>query len=176
MSALAIVFICIASLLIILIVLYFQYNNREIALRKESEAQRGKIEAVRDQMFKVLQEKADVASDYREAFGKIFPDIIAGRYAHDRNDMMKWIQEANPNFDTSLYKDLMIAIEAQRAQFMNVQARMLDIINQRATLIESYPSCWFVKNKQDIPYEVISSAATKTVMGSGIDDFTIRMR
>lgn len=70
----------------------------------------------------------------------------------------------------------MIAIEAHRAQFMNVQTRMLDIINQRATLIESYPFCWFVKNKQDIPYEVISSTATKNVIGSGIDDFTISMR
>ena len=176
MSALAIIFICIAGLLIILLVLYFSYNNREIALRKESEAQRGKIEAVRDQMFKVLQEKANVASDYREAFGKIFPDIISGRYAHDSNDMMKWVQEANPNFDTSLYNDLMIAIEAQRSQFMNAQTRMLDIINQRATLIESYPSCWFVKNKKDIPYEVISSTSTKNVMVSGIDDFTINMR
>lgn len=176
MSALAIVFICIAGLLIILTVLYFNYNNREIALRKESEAQRGKIEAVRDQMFKALQEKANVAADYREAFGKIFPDIISGRYSHDRSDMMKWIQEANPYFDTSLYNDLMIAIEAQRVQFMNVQARMLDIINQRATLIESYPSCWFVKNKKDIPFEVISSTATKDGIGSGIDDFTICMR
>lgn len=176
MSALAISFISIAGLLIILIVLYFYYNNKEIALRKESDAQRGKIEAVRDQMFKVLQEKANVASDYRDAFGKIFPDIISGRYSHDRSDMMKWIQEANPYFDTSLYNDLMIAIEAQRAQFMNVQARMLDIINQRSTLIESYPSCWFVKNNQDIPYEVISSTTTKNVMESGIDDFTISMR
>lgn len=176
MSALAITFICIGALLIVLFILYFHYNNREIALRKESDAQRGKIEAVRDQMFKVLQEKASVASDYRDAFAKIFPEIIAGRYSHGGGEMMKWIQEANPNFDTSLYHNLMVAIKAQRAQFMNTQARMLDIINQRATLVESYPSRWFVKNKAAIDYEVIAGNDTKMTMATGIDDFTINLK
>lgn len=176
MTPFALTLICIAGLLTILIVLYFYYNNREIGLRKESEAQRGKIEAVRDQMFKVLQEKAHVASDYREAFGKIYPYIIAGRYSKDHSDIMKWIQEANPDFDTSLYTDLMNAIEAQRTQFMNTQARMLDIINQRATLIESYPSRWFINSKDAIEYEVISATETKNVMVNGVDNFTINMR
>lgn len=176
MSPLAITFICIAGVLIVLFILYFHYNNKEIALRKESDAQRGKVEAVRDQMFKVLQEQAGVAADYRDAFGKIFPDIIGGRYANDSQEMMKWIQEANPNFDTTLYHNLMNAIEAQRAQFMNTQARMLDIINQRAAIIEYYPSRWFIKNKKEIVYEVISANPTKDVMATGVDDFTINLK
>lgn len=176
MSPLAITFVCIGGLLILLFILYFYYNNKEIALRKESEAQRGKVEAVRDQMFKVLQEQAGVAADYRDAFAKIFPEIIAGRYAGDTEAMMKWIQEANPNFDTILYHNLMNSIEAQRAQFMNSQARMLDIINQRGALIEYYPSRWFVRNKREIEYEVITGSSTKSVVSSGIDDFTINLK
>ena len=176
MSPLAITFVCIGGLLILLFVLYFYYNNKEIALRKESDAQRGKVKAVRDQMFKVLQEQADIAADYRDAFAKIFPEIIAGRYSHDNNEMMKWIQEANPNFDTSLYHKVMNAIEVQRELFTSSQSRMLDIINQRATLIEQYPQRWFVKNKDRIEYEVIASRATNDVVESGIDDFTINIR
>lgn len=39
---------------------YFHYNNQEISLRQQSEAQRGKIEGVHDKMWKVLQQKAQV--------------------------------------------------------------------------------------------------------------------
>ena len=176
MSPLAITMICIAGLLIVLFVLYFVYNNKEIALRKESDAQRGTIQAVRDQMFKVLQEKANVSKDYRDAFEEVFPKIIAGRYSNDGNDVMKWIVEANPTFDTSLYQQVMTAIEVQRSLFTTSQKRMLDIINQRAILIESYPSRWFVKNKEKIDYEVISSTDTKGVVSSGVDDFTLTFK
>ena len=164
--------ILILSIFLLLIILYFYYNNREIELRKESEAQRGKIEAVRDRMFKVLQEQAKVSTEYRNAFEKIYPEIIAGRYSHG-GEMMKWIQEANPNFDTSLYGQLMNSMDVQRGSFTTEQARMLDIINQRAALIESYPSKWFIRNKTSINYTVISSSPTKQVMASGIDDFIV---
>ena len=176
MSPLAITFVCIGGLLIVLFILYFYYNNKEIALRKESEAQRGKVKAVRDQMFKVLQEQANVATDYREAFGKIFPEIIGGRYVHDKDNLMKWIQEANPNFDTSLYHKVMNAIEVQRDLFTTTQDRMLDIINQRATLIEQYPQRWFVKNKDKIEYVVIASTSTNDTIDTGIDDFTVTFK
>lgn len=167
--------ICIFTVIFILaifFILYFYYNNREIELRRESEAQRGKIEAVRDRMFKVLQEQAKVSTEYRNAFEKIYPEIIAGRYSHG-GEMMKWIQEANPNFDISLYGQLMNSIDVQRESFTTEQARMLDIINQRAALIESYPSRWFIRNKTAINYSVISSSSTKQVITSGIDDFIL---
>ena len=153
-------------------ILYFYYNNREIALRKEAEAQRGKIEAVRDRMFKVLQEQAKVSSEYKNAFEKIYPEIIGGRYTQG-GEMMKWVQEANPNFDTSLYSQLINSIDLQRGSFAIEQVRMLDIINQRAALIESYPSRWFIRIKSGIPYTVISATATKDMMASGVDNFTL---
>lgn len=173
MSPFAVTMICVGAIVLITVVLYFIYNNKEVALRKESEAQRGKVKAVRDQMFKVLQEKANVSTEYRDAFEKVFPEIMRGRYGKDNNDMMKWIVEANPNFDTSLYHQVMNAVEVQRQLFTSEQARMLDIINQRATLLEQYPSKWFVKNKDKINYTVISSTDTNNVVDSGIDDFTM---
>ncbi len=158
-------------MVIILIAMYFSYNNREIALRKEAEAQRGKIEAVRDRMFQIVREQANVSTEYRNAFNEIYPKIIDGRY-RDGGELMKWIQEANPQFDTSLYKTVSNSIEVQRTAFTNEQKRMLDILNQRETLIESYPSRWFVSNKKPIEYTVISTTDTKNVMATGVDDYT----
>lgn len=171
MSTTLIVILCVVVLVIIWIAMYFSYNNKEIALRKEADAQKGKIETVRDRMFQIIREQANVSNEYREAFNEIYPKIISGRYEHG-GELMKWIQEANPQFDPSLYQTVSNSIEVQRTAFTSTQNRMLDIINQRATLIESYPSRWFIRNKSAIDYTPISTSATKMVMATGIDDYT----
>jgi hypothetical protein len=170
MTPTLLVIIIIAVLVVALVAMYFSYNNKEIALRKEAEAQKGKIESVHDKMWKVIKQKANVTEQYREMFEKVYPDIIAGRYSGEGAMAMKWIQEANPEIDASLYKDVMQAIEIQREHLHTAQTRMLDVIREREALIESYPSRWFISNKSKIEYEVISSTRSKTVMETGLDD------
>ena len=150
--------------------MYFSYNNQEISLRKQAEAQRGKVEGMFDTMWKTISQQAQVSNEYKDAFKEIYPDLIAGRYSQGDGSLMKWIQEANPEFDTSLYKTLMQTIEVQRLQFQKSQERMLDIIREHDTLCETYPGTWFVKNKAPIDYTVISSTKTKLTMETGVDD------
>lgn len=157
-------------LALIVVIMYIKYNNEEVSLRKEAEAQIGKVETVHDTMWKVIKQKAGVTEEYRDTFEKIFPEIISGRYSQDGATSMKWIQESNPEFDTSLYKDLMQAIEVQRMYFNQAQTRMLDIIRQRETLLELIPAKFFISNKTKIDYKIISSTNTKTVVQTGIDD------
>ena len=164
-----IIIVAAVAILLILLIMFFTYNNKEIYLRKEADAQRKKIESTHDKMWKVIKQKAEVSDKYRETFERVYPEIIAGRYS-DGSSAMKWIQEANPNFDTSLYKDLMQAIEIQRTHLHNAQTRMLDVIRERASLIESYPSRWFITNKSEIEYEVISSTKTHNVVETRVDD------
>lgn len=160
----------VAVLALILMGMYVSYNNQEVRLRKEAEAQKGKVESVHDKMWKTIQQKAGVTDEYREAFEKIYPELISGRYSQGDGSAMKWIQESNPDFDTSLYKDLMQAIEVQRAYFDQAQTRMLDIIRQRETLLETIPAKFFISNKSTIDYTVISSTRSKDVMVTGLDD------
>ena len=150
--------------------MYFSYNNQDARLRAQAEAQRGKIEGVHDKMWKTLQQKAQVTNEYKDAFSEIYPALIEGRYSQGDGSMMKWIQEANPNFDTSLYKDLMQSIELNREEFRKTQERMLDIIREHNVLLTSVPSKWFVSNKERIEYTVISSTRSKVVMETGLDD------
>lgn len=149
--------------------MYFSYNNQEFALRKQAEAQRGKVEGTFDAMWKIISQQAQVSEQYKDAFKDIYPDLISGRYK-DNNTFMKWIQESNPNFDTRLYNTLMQTIEVQREQFKKSQERMLDIIREHETLCETYPSKWFISNTTPIEYTVISSTKTKYTMETGIDD------
>ena len=150
--------------------MYFSYNNEEVALRKQAEAQRCKVEGVFDTMWKTISQQAQVSNEYKDAFKEIYPDLIAGRYSQGDGSLMKWIQEANPEFDASLYKHLMQTIEVQRIQFQKSQERMLDLIREHETLCETYPSKWFISNKTPIEYTVISSTKSKMTMETGIDD------
>lgn len=172
MSITVVFIIVLACLAIILLGLYFHYNNREVTLRKAADAQNKNIAGIHDAMWKIIKEKAGVAENYRATFEKVYPELINGRYASDGSSM-KWIQESNPDFDTSLYKDLMLAIEAQRIYFQKAQQRMLDIIRERETLINAMPAKFFITNKKTIEYIVIASDKTNEVMQSRIDNETL---
>ena len=162
--------VIVALSLLIGIGCYFSYNNEEVSLRQEAEAQRGKIESVYDAMWKILSQKAQVSNEYKDAFAKIYPELIEGRYSQGDGSLMKWIQESNPEFDTSLYKDLMQSIELQRTIFMKTQEQMLDLIREHTVLCTTYPGKWFISNKRPIDYTIISSTRSKMTMETGIDD------
>lgn len=166
--------ICIAVILAIgvfsVVGMYFSYNNTDARLRAQVEAQRGKVEGVHDKMWKVLQQKAQVSNEYKDAFAEIYPELIEGRYSQGDGSLMKWITEANPTFDTSLYKDLMLSIELLRTEFEKTQSRLIDMIREHNVLLNTVPSKWFIANKEKIEYTIISSTQTKIVMQTGIDD------
>ena len=107
---------------------------------------------------------------YKESFSEIYPKLIEGRYSKGDGSLMKWIQENNPNFDTTLYKDLMESIETQREAFQTSQERMLDIIREHETLCKQFPQRWFISDNSEIKYTVISSTVSKQVMETSKDD------
>lgn len=152
------------------ITMYLNYNNKEVAMREQAEAQRKKVEGVHDAMWKIIAQKAQVSTEYKESFDSIYTHIIAGRYSQGDGSLMKWITEANPQFDASLYKDVMDAVEIQRNRFASAQERMVDIIREHSTLCKTYPAKWFISNTSEIEYTVISSSKTKEVMESGEDN------
>ena len=164
------IFAVIAGVFILLVLgMFFRYNNQEKRLHVQIDAQIDKIEGVHDKMWKVITQKAEVSADYRTSFDSIYVGIMEGRYS-EGGSFMKWITESNPEFDTSLYKDLMQSIELLRTEFQKSQERVIDLIRERKTLIEVYPSCWFVQDKSEIDYTIISSTRSKMVMETGIDD------
>ena len=162
--------IFVAIMAITAIGMTFSYNNQEVALRQQAEAQRAKVESNFDTMWKIISQQAQVSNEYKDAFKEIYPDLIAGRYSQGDGSLMKWIQESNPDFDASLYKTLMQSIEVQRIQFDKTQQRMVDIIREHETLCQTLPSSWFIKDKTPIEYTVISSSKTKLTMETGVDD------
>lgn len=145
-------------------------TNTEIDLRTTVEAQNKKCEAYFDKMWKILQQKAGVAEQYKQAFQEIYPKLIEGRYSQGDGSLMKWITESNPTFDASMYKDLMQSIEIERTGFFNEQSRLIDLNREHSALLQKIPSKWFLGGIAEIQIKVITSEKTDKVYSTGKED------
>lgn len=150
--------------------MYFSFNNEEVSLRNEAEAQRGKVEAVYDNMWKIIHQTNEVKESYSEDFKEVVKGMMEGRYGTGDGSLMKLVVEQNPNLSPTMYTRVMDAIQIERTNFTKQQERMLDIIREHTTLCDKIPGKWFIKNKTAIEYTVISSTRAKQVMTTGIDD------
>ena len=160
--------IAFASFGLITGLIYWSTNNSEISLRNKIEAQQKVCETYYDKLWKVLQQKAQVTDQYKNAFKEIYPQLIAGRYANDGGGaLMKWVQESNPTFDVSLYKDLSASIEAERAGFFMEQKKLIDLDREHKVLRQKFPASMFIGSRPDVKFTIITSDITVTVYKTG---------
>lgn len=146
-------------------------DNQEVSLSTAITAKKTDQEATFDKMWKVLQQKAQVTDQYKEAFASIYPKLIEGRYSQGDGSLMKWITESNPTFDVSLYKDLMNSIEVERNGFLTTQRQLMDLKREHDKLRKSWPSKWFINDDvKEIEILIVSSTHAKEVIKSGKDD------
>lgn len=144
--------------------------NRAISLENKAEAQQENLEVVHDQMWKTLQQKAGITSQYKDAFAEIYPALMSGRYSEGGGSLMKWVQEKNPDFDTSLYKDLMDSVEGLRAKFATEQKLLLDIAREHKNLRQQIPSSIIAGGRPEIEVKLVTSTRSKAAVESGVDD------
>ena len=145
MKKLLVLFGVVAVFFLVFVIYGYSIVTSEIDLRKDLIAQQEANEARFDTMWKIIKTKANVSGKYSKDFKEIYPDLIKGRYS-DGSSLMKWIQEHNPDFDTSLYKDLMVSVEAERTTFFNDQRSLIRKKTEHDKLIEYPISGWVLQN------------------------------
>jgi hypothetical protein len=164
----------VGTLVLVPLFMYVGYNNQEVRLRHQIEAQQKKNEVVFDNTWKIIQQQAGVSSEYKDSFRQIYSDIMAGRYSNgaEKNgqSMMLWVKEHNPKFDSSLFKKLMTSIEAQRTVFTREQEKLLDLKREHDNLLTVMPSSWFVGGRQAIDVKLVTSGKTNTSFATGEDN------
>lgn len=147
-------------------------SNDEIRLRNRATKQQESNEAFYGKLWQILQEKAGVADEYKEAFKEIYIPLIEGRYSQGDGTLMKWIVEQNPQFDASLYKDLMTAIEGQREGFFIEQQKLIDIDRQHKDMRMTIPKKWVIGKRPDLEIVVINPIVAKDAFKTGIEPET----
>ena len=162
-----------AGLALVLVVLvggYFimsiSYSNTEIRLRNQIAAQQDANAVIYDKVWKVIAQKAQVTEKAKDSFKEMYVPLMEGRYARG-GSFMKWIKEHNPQFDFSLFKDLMNSIEALRAEFANVQIRLRDLKREHDNLIGTFPGSWFLSDRKPIKVQLVTSGQTQKTFETG---------
>lgn len=129
-----------------------------------------------------LQEKAQVPDMYVQDLGSIVDKTFKGRYGEDGSKaMFQFLKEAMPNFDSSLYKELQITMEAGRNEFKLSQSRKLDICTQYETMTGKFPANILFgivgKGYQNVEQRcrILVDAATTIKFDTGVDS-AIKLR
>ena len=156
----------------------FFYNvsidKEELQLRQTVMSQQQKCGAFYDKMWKVLQQQAGVAEEYKNSFKEVYSNIITGRYADKPQLLMQWVQEKNPQFDPSMFQSLMRQISIEREGFLQEQNKLIELNQQHLLFINpvNQPTSWFLNATQQTPVGIMIVTSTKTeeVMKTGKDD------
>lgn len=144
-------------------------SNNEKQLRNQAVAQQKANEATFDKVWKVLKQKAGIMDKQREDFKVVYTGIMSERYQGESNGApaFKWIKEHNPEFPMDMYKDVADAIESNRAEFLRVQKRLIDIKREHDNLRVTFPSSLIVGGRPELNIQVVTSKRTKRTFETG---------
>lgn len=150
----------------IVLMMWVSTTNKEVDLRNSFKAQESVREAFFSKMWKILKQQAKVTDKYQQDFKNLYVGIMEGRYKSG-GALFKMITEANPNFDSSMYKKLMVSIEAQREGFFREQKKLIDLKRSHDNLRMKFPSKMFVGSVEEFKLTIITDSKTKNVMETG---------
>jgi hypothetical protein len=147
-------------------------SNDEVKLRNTAVAQQESNQAFYGKLWQILHEKAGVADEYKESFKEIYVPLIEGRYSQGDGSLMKWITEHNPEFDASLYKDLMATIEGQRNGFFTEQQKLIDINREHTNMRTTIPRKWIVGKRTELGIVIINPVVATEAFKTGVEPET----
>ncbi len=147
-------------------------GNREADLRTRIEASQKANQVVYDRVWKVIQQQANVSEKYADDFRNIYKDIMDARNPQGQATLAKFVTESNPNFDSSLFKQLMSSIEANRRDFEQNQKSLIDIHAEHTKLFRKFPSSIFMNmlSRKEVSIQIVTSTRTERSFETGKDD------
>lgn len=137
------------------------YKNDEKRLRNRFEAGEKELAATFDNMWKIISQQAQIADQYKEAFAKVYPEIMNERYSGEQSTLFKFVQEHNPDFKIDLYTKLADTVALERTRFLMVQKKVVSIWQEHKDTVTTWPGSFFFSDKYVIDWKPITSEKTE---------------
>lgn len=118
----------IALLVISLVGSYVSANNYGVREEKRIQANYDDMQNILGQYSLKVAEAAQIPDMYRDDVKEVFSEVMTSRYGEGGSKAaFQWLQEQNPNLDSSVYTKIQQIIEAGRNEFQNAQTKFIDI-------------------------------------------------
>jgi hypothetical protein len=150
------------------------YRNQEVSLRSQFNAVQNANKVDYDAMWKIIQEVAEVPTQYSDDFKNAYSSILASGSGTSQNTIRGLFATATgmraPQLDSSLYRKVQDTIEAERTKFANAQISLLDIKRQHDQLRLSWPASIFIGGVTPLEAKLVTSTRTEQSFETGRDD------
>ena len=169
-----IITLCAIGLIVLVIGgMFVSISNNEVDLRTAIEQKQKDNSSEFDNMWKKINQVAQVTDAQRKALLEIFTGYAQARTT-DGGGLMKWITESVPHVDTSTFNQLMNTITGSRDAWTFRQKELLDLKREHDRLLRRFPSNMILSflGRKPIEVIIITSGKTEQAFVSGKDDDT----
>jgi len=141
--------------------------NRAVMLENKFNAIVSENKTSMDNMWKTIQQKYQIKSDYSREMVQLMNAAIEGRKG---GSLFKSTTEAMPGLDASIYKDVMASIEGKRDMFKRSQDMQIEIKREHDNIRTTMPSSIFVGSRPELKLQLVTSTRTDNAFATGKDD------
>jgi hypothetical protein len=145
------------------------HHDTAVELEEGVQAQWRQNQNNYDKFWKSITEMVQIPEMYKDDFKEVLVGNTEARYGEGGSKAQwQWIQENAVNFDASLYKKIMTAIEAGRADFEGNQKKLIDKQRRYKTHLRSATGKFWGR-WMEFPNEITGAdAPTEDLDGDGI--------
>jgi len=176
-SVAAILLISAATFLAVLLVFavyVIGLSNKEVTLAETIKAKQLDNTSEFDNMWKVIQQTAQVPGEKKDALKEIFVGYAQARAGTgDNKPLMNWIKEAVPNADLKIYDNLLNIITAKRDAWTMRQKELIQLNNTHNIMLKTIPGGMILTSilgRQPIEIQIVTSTKTDNAFKTGKDD------
>ncbi|MFC1452595.1 hypothetical protein ACFLSJ_04535 [Verrucomicrobiota bacterium] len=144
------------------------FSNREISLRNAHAAGVDHVRLILDDVWKTVQQQAELTSRYETAFKDLYLGLAQQRY--QGKSALAFIQEHNPTLPTQVYERLGRLIEQKRAELTSVQKSLIDLGQQHNDLRLTFPGSLFISEREALSLDLVTSGLTESAVEAGKED------
>ena len=165
-------------------------KNFSVTSEKGLDAQYINCKNILSKYHKKMNELVQVPTMYKDDFKEIVTAEIQGKYGKNGSQaMFQWLKDRDLNFDASMYKKIMQAIEIGQNEYANEQSIMIDKLRAYATVVDQnlplqrgwymgwigYPKVDTTIGENNKDFKIILAKSAKSVYETG-EDVPLKLR